>query len=141
MTKTPTPSTEARDLRALLETVVQALTLPYDLDDYDARILRRADLVRVLVREALAEQPGNLGWNLVYLRNQLNAEHVEATQRGKNRCGLCRHPFDATDTRFDGHARHAETPWCRSCVEHCHEGGAEHVCAICDPARYGGGAR
>ncbi|RMB81296.1 hypothetical protein [Streptomyces shenzhenensis] len=82
MTKTPTPSTEARDLRALLETVVQALTLPYDLDDYDARILRRAGLVRVLVREALAEQPGNLGWNLDYLRNQLNAEQAKA-ERGE----------------------------------------------------------
>ncbi|MGI5436179.1 hypothetical protein ACQEV4_01355 [Streptomyces shenzhenensis] len=141
MTKTPTPSTEARDLRALLETVVQALTLPYDLDDYDARILRRAGLVRVLVREALHEEPGNLGWNVDYLRAQLTAEVTEADRRERNRCRKCLTPFDPTDTSFDGRARHNETPFCRACVDNCHDGGTEHVCVICDPARYEGGAR
>jgi hypothetical protein len=53
-------------------------------------------------------------------------------------CGRCRKPFDPADTRFDGAAQYGTTPWCRSCVDNCHEGSAEHVCVICDPARYGG---
>ncbi|MEV0526610.1 hypothetical protein AB0I66_24515 [Streptomyces sp. NPDC050439] len=47
------------------------------------------------------------------------------------KCAKCKQPFDPTDTRFDGHAQHADTPWCRGCVDNCHEGGAEHVCVIC----------
>ncbi|MGW4728906.1 hypothetical protein ACWEQC_06945 [Streptomyces shenzhenensis] len=141
MSRKSAPTTEVRDLRALLETVVQALTLPYDLADYDPRILRRAGLVRVLVGEALKDEPGNLGWNLDHLRSRLAAEQAEADQRERNRCRKCRTPFDPTDTRFDGRARHNETPWCRACVDNCHDGGAEHVCVICDPQRYGGDPR
>ncbi|MBT2673973.1 hypothetical protein J7E95_24760 [Streptomyces sp. ISL-14] len=141
MTRKLTPSMEARDLRALLQVVVEALTLPHDLGDYDARILRRASLARVVAGEALAEQPSNLGWNVDYLRNRLIAEQAEADEREKNKCGRCRRPFDPNDTRFDGHARHKDTPWCRSCVDNCHDGGTEHVCVICDPARYGGERR
>lgn len=50
-------------------------------------------------------------------------------------CGRCRKPFDPTDTRFDGRARYGETPWCRSCVDNCHESQVEHACPVCDPAR------
>ncbi|MFI1165600.1 hypothetical protein ACH4UM_18790 [Streptomyces sp. NPDC020801] len=46
--------------------------------------------------------------------------------------GECRRPFDPADTRFDGHARHAATPFCRCCVDVCHEStDAFHVCAVC----------
>jgi hypothetical protein len=65
---------EARDLRELLTVVVEALTLPHELDDYDARILRRASLAKVIAREALQEKPESLGWNADYLRVKLRAE-------------------------------------------------------------------
>lgn len=62
----------------------------------------------------------------------------EQLSRAENQCRRCRRPFNPTDTRFDGHARHKDSPWCRRCVDNCHDGGAEHVCLICDPQRYGG---
>lgn len=141
MSHKPTPSTEVRDLRALLGAVLDALTLPHDLGDYDARVLRRASLARVVAREALAEGPGSLGWNVDYLRKQLDAEQTEADERAKHSCRLCRTPFDPNDATFDGRARHGETPWCRRCIDKCHDGSAEHVCMICDPQRYGGDGR
>lgn len=67
-------TTEAADLRRLLDT----LTLPYDVDDCDARILRRASIAH----EALAEQPGNLGWNVDYLTQKLAEEQADADRRG-----------------------------------------------------------
>jgi hypothetical protein len=133
-----TPSTEARDLRQLLAVVLDALTIPNGDYDYDQRIDARARIARVTVGEALAESPAQLGWNADFLRQRLAAEQAEADERAKNRCGRCSQPFDAADTRFDGRARYGETRYCRSCVDNCHEGSAEHVCRICDPARYGG---
>ncbi|MVO84152.1 hypothetical protein GPA10_05045 [Streptomyces sp. p1417] len=53
-------------------------------------------------------------------------------------CAACRTAFDPADSRHDGRARYGLTDHCRRCVDRCHEGGAEHVCLICDPARYGG---
>ncbi|CAL9369887.1 hypothetical protein SUDANB140_00831 [Streptomyces sp. enrichment culture] len=48
------------------------------------------------------------------------------------RCGKCRQPFDPSDTRFDGHARHKDTPYCRGCVDRCHDNEvADHRCVIC----------
>jgi hypothetical protein len=56
----------------------------------------------------------------------------ESTQ--PDTCDRCHQPFDPTDTRFDGHARHTETPWCRHCVDNCHEStDAFHKCAVCTP--------
>lgn len=47
-------------------------------------------------------------------------------------CGKCRTAFDPTDTRFDGHAQYHETPYCRSCVDRCHDTEiADHRCVIC----------
>lgn len=48
-------------------------------------------------------------------------------------CGRCKHRFDPADTAFDGHARHADSPWCRRCINQCHDGGADHACPICTP--------
>lgn len=141
MTIKHTAATEARDLRALLTAVLDALTLPHDLDDYDARVLRRAGLARVVAGEALKEASSNLGWNVDYLRSQLVAEQHAADERAKNKCRCCSRSFDPTDTAFDGRSRYRDTPWCRSCVDNCHEGGTEHVCVICDPKRYGGETR
>ncbi|MFE0376210.1 hypothetical protein ACFW1M_11600 [Streptomyces inhibens] len=53
-------------------------------------------------------------------------------------CGRCRCPFDPADTRFDGRARHRETPFCRGCVDACHEStDACHECAVCRAAEGG----
>ncbi|MEU0218947.1 hypothetical protein ABZ281_29325 [Streptomyces sp. NPDC006265] len=136
----PGKPTEA--VRELLAAVLEALTLPHDTPDYDARILRRAGLARVVAGEALAESPSNLGWNTDYLRSKLAAEQAEAEQREKNKCGRCRTPFDPSDMAFDGRARHRETPWCRRCVASCHEStDAFHACPICDPSRRSGDDR
>lgn len=138
----PTPSSEARDLRALLETIRDAITLPYDTPEYDQRIVERAGIARVVAEAALAGDPTNLGLEVDYLRHQLVAEQAEAEKKAKNRCRRCRTPFDPTDTRFDGRARHGETPFCRWCVDRCHEStDAFHACPICDPKRYGGEPR
>ncbi|MEU9406222.1 hypothetical protein AB0E08_11015 [Streptomyces sp. NPDC048281] len=134
-------SSEARDLWALLSVVLEAVTLPYDAYDYDERIRERAGEAKSAVRDAINQGPDRLGWHTDWLRHRLTAEQADAQAREKNRCRRCRTPFDPADGRFDGNARHRETPWCRGCVDNCHEGGAEHVCKICDPARYGGEPR
>ncbi|MCX5601581.1 hypothetical protein OOK29_25865 [Streptomyces phaeochromogenes] len=47
-------------------------------------------------------------------------------------CGKCKQPFDPTDTRFDGRARYHLTPYCRGCVDRCHDNEiADHRCVIC----------
>ncbi|MEU0041041.1 hypothetical protein [Streptomyces sp. NPDC006333] len=138
MTEKPAPATQVGDLRALLEVVLDAITLPFDARDYDRRILDRASWARSTVKGALEEDPADLGWNVGYLRGQLEAEQARADEKAKNACKRCHRPFDPNDARFDGHARHRETPFCRRCTDNCHNGGAEHVCLVCEPLRYGG---
>lgn len=139
MTTKPTPAEEARDLRALLEAVLEAVTLPHSTPEHARRMETRADWVRATVKGALEEDPSGIGWNADYLRRKLRAEETEAADRVKNRCGRCQKPFDPADTRFDGRARHQDGPYCRSCVDNCGDGGTEHVCVICNPKRSGGG--
>ena len=62
--------------RDLLEAVVEALTLPFDVADYAARIEDRAAIARVVVREALAEDPSRMGQNADYLRRRLRDEEA-----------------------------------------------------------------
>ena len=136
---TPTQNPgDARDLRNLLEAVLEAVTLPYSGPEHARRMETRADWVRATVKGALEEDPSGIGWNADFLRGRLAAEQAEADEREKNRCHRCRKPFDQDDTAFDGRARYRDTPHCRGCVDACHDGGAEHVCVICDPKRYGG---
>ncbi|MFJ2568159.1 hypothetical protein ACIO02_35440 [Streptomyces sp. NPDC087568] len=71
---------EVRDLRALLTVVLDALTLPHDVPDYEARILDRAAWARTM-RAALDEDPRDLGWNVDYLRAKLAAEEKTARRR------------------------------------------------------------
>lgn len=53
------------------------------------------------------------------------AEQAEA-------CGKCKRPFNPADPRWDGSARYAETPYCRRCIDGCHEStDAFHRCVIC----------
>jgi hypothetical protein len=51
-------------------------------------------------------------------------------------CAGCAMPFDPDDSRFDGRARHRATPWCRYCIDRCHEGDGAHRCPICATARW-----
>jgi hypothetical protein len=138
---TPKPETgrtaEAAALRALLDAVLDAITVPFDAHDYDQRVLDRTAWVRSTVKAALAGDPGDLGWNVDYLRSKLAAEQADADKRAEGLCKRCHRPFDPSDTRFDGAARHKDTRFCRSCVDNCGDGGTEHVCVICEPERYG----
>ncbi|MFH8792242.1 hypothetical protein [Streptomyces sp. NPDC017941] len=60
-----------------------------------------------------------------------DGEDVEAEQR-PDACAACGTAFDPADTRFDGHAKYTATPWCRRCVERCHDNEiADHRCVIC----------
>jgi hypothetical protein len=131
-------TSEAQDLRALLEATLEAITLPYSVHDYDRRMRERASWVRTTVRAALDESPADLGWNVDFLRKRMTTEQAEADERAKSICRRCHRPFDASDTTFDGRARHKDTPFCRSCADNCADGGTEHVCVICEPNRYGG---
>ncbi|NUO43684.1 MAG: hypothetical protein HOV82_16800 [Streptomyces sp.] len=54
-----------------------------------------------------------------------------AVEQPAEACGKCRRPFDPADTRHDGRARYAETPYCRGCIDLCHEADAFHCCVIC----------
>lgn len=56
---------------------------------------------------------------------------VVAGADGESRCAKCKHPFDPTDPSFDGRAQHRDTPFCRSCVDHCQSTEiADHWCAV-----------
>lgn len=63
------------------------------------------------------------------------AQHLPAEPAATGQpdaCGKCRRPFNPADPRWDGSARHQDTPFCRSCVDACHEStDAFHQCAIC----------
>ncbi|MEV6737904.1 hypothetical protein AB0N14_13615 [Streptomyces sp. NPDC051104] len=71
-----TPSSPEREL---LAAVLEALTLPFDVDDYDRRILERAGFARVSVDGALgeaAERPDAFTWNADWLRRKLREEEA-----------------------------------------------------------------
>lgn len=157
------------EMRDLLAAVLEAIDLPHPAtaggaEVHDRLLSARVMHARVALRNLLDDGP-DLGpaWSAKYLRERLAEQPVAgyvtvdqahaALDAGKSwseavtlpaeedRCGKCRRPFDPSDTRFDGRARYRETPFCGSCIDNCHEGSAEHVCTICDPARYGGEQR
>ncbi|WP_240812564.1 hypothetical protein [Streptomyces sp. DASNCL29] len=64
-------------------------------------------------------------------------EITQPAEKGEpaDTCDRCRQPFDPSDARFDGRARHLYSPFCRRCVDRCHEStDAFHVCAVCRTA-------
>lgn len=141
----------------LLAAITEALTVPLpaiaDADEraYHRLLERRTTDVRIYLATMLDFAGVDISVDAVKLRARTAAtpvtyglyedEQAKVEERENTRCGRCRRPFDPADTRFDGHARHRETPWCRRCIDNCHEGSAEHVCVICDPKRYGGEGR
>jgi hypothetical protein len=79
---TPTQNPgDARDLRNLLEAVLEAVTLPYDTPEHARRMEERAGWVHATVKGALAEDPADIGWNADYLRGRLRAEEAEAAEK------------------------------------------------------------
>lgn len=63
-----------------------------------------------------------------------NDAHPDAIPpRHRGICGRCRESFDPNDTRFDGKAQFGNRPFCRRCVDRCHESNdAGHRCAVCE---------
>lgn len=71
----------ARDLRNLLEAVLEALAVPHDADDYRRRLDARAGWAAATIKGALADDPADIGWNADFLRSKMDAEQAEATRR------------------------------------------------------------
>ncbi|MFE3857810.1 hypothetical protein ACFXPN_42565 [Streptomyces griseorubiginosus] len=96
-------------------------------------------ILREEVAEAFAEaDPARLRAELVQVAAvcaawiaDIDSRRAGAQQQAEG-CGKCKTPFDPTDARFDGHARYAETAYCRRCVDFCHDTEiADHRCVIC----------
>jgi hypothetical protein len=108
-----------------------------------AGVLAWRDVLLEEVYEALAEkETGPLRDELLQVAAVCAAWIADIDSRGtaaeqpaagaRTTCGNCERSFDATDSRFDGHARHSDTPYCRRCVDRCHEAtDAFHRCVIC----------
>lgn len=61
-----------------------------------------------------------------------NPDEKQPAVEASETCGKCKQPFNPADTRFDGHARYHLTPYCRRCVDLCHDNEiADHRCVIC----------
>ncbi|MET8475396.1 hypothetical protein ABZY90_19730 [Streptomyces sp. NPDC006422] len=70
--------------------------------------------------------------NLLSVEPRLIFEYNAAPTQPPTGCAKCKAPFDPTDTRFDGHAQERDTPYCRRCVDCCHDTEiADHRCVIC----------
>lgn len=139
MTEKTAPAGEARDLRALLAVVLDALALDYGADDYDQRLKDRAGLAKVVLQDGLGAND-RLAWNADWLRAKLADEETAAAERAKSKCARCRQPFDRADLRHDGRGQYASTQWCRRCVDRCRESSDTfHQCPVCRDL--GGGNR
>ncbi|MFF7067338.1 hypothetical protein [Streptomyces pseudovenezuelae] len=99
-------------------------------------MVRRLQGQRKYLLTQLAKRDAETGRGDRALREFLTAhpgEDVETPAAvAEEACGKCRQPFDPADTRFDGRARYHETPYCRGCVDRCHDNEiADHRCVIC----------
>lgn len=76
----------------------------------------------------------NEGWEHTDDGDDFCPEHAgtNAKQQLSTACAKCQQPFDPADMRFNGAARWCDSPFCRSCVDRCHEStDFAHECAIC----------
>lgn len=88
------------------------------------------------IEGAAGEEDADPGTILAAVLDRLGivapGQEQPAGEQAAESCGKCRQPFDPTDTRFDGHAQHKLTPYCRRCVDLCHDNeSADHRCVIC----------
>lgn len=157
---TPARAAMPAQLLDLLTAVRDALDIPHAAttghDETRTEILtRRISHTVIALGNVLDGAPLGIPWDTAYLRDRL-AEHPAVgyvtTEQARAAldagtpwadavtppaCARCAREFYETDQRPDGHARHADSPWCRRCIDQCHDGGADHVCVICNRARYG----
>lgn len=99
-------------------------------------MVRRLQGQRKYLLTQLAKRDAETGRGDRALREFLTAHPGEDVEQPaveeSEACAKCRQPFDAADTRFDGHARYHLTPYCRGCVDRCHDNEiADHRCVIC----------
>ncbi|WP_262702011.1 MULTISPECIES: hypothetical protein [Streptomyces] len=74
----------------------------------------------------------NEGWQCDETGDFCPDHKPEEAQEEAAGCEKCKKPFDPTDARFNGRAQYNFSPYCRRCVDHCHEStDAFHVCVIC----------
>ena len=94
----------------------------------EALIAEAREWVRAAVASGILPPPeDDPAWKQAAHR-AANADDVPAPEA----CGKCRKPFDPADTSFDGRARHGQTPYCRGCIDACHESADPgHRCVIC----------
>jgi hypothetical protein len=60
------------------------------------------------------------------MEDDINETHRPAS------CRNCGNAFDSSDTRWNGRARYRSTPWCKACVDRCHDSEiADHRCRVC----------
>jgi hypothetical protein len=53
-------------------------------------------------------------------------------------CQRCVEPFDTMDISYLGRAQYRNSPFCRSCVDRCHDSAsAEHCCIVCQSPHWG----
>jgi hypothetical protein len=141
-------STLTSDILAFLAAVRDALTLSFpDITvpgGYDERgRLMSQSAAAVRSAAAVAVQMGTPSWSVLTESVRDATESIPVTyavrqdtaapdDAAKDACGYCRHPFDPADTRWDGQARYGDTPWCRACVDRCHDTEiADHRCPVC----------
>jgi len=99
-------------------------------DNPEALIAEAREWVRAAVAAGLLPVPSSdPGWKSEARRA---AEEDQPVVDASERCGKCKQPFDPDDKRFDGLARYYLTPYCRGCVDRCHDTEiADHRCVIC----------
>ncbi|MFG2780787.1 hypothetical protein ACGFY7_23405 [Streptomyces prunicolor] len=107
------------------------------------RIARHGDTVHVTLTteeaEAVRDDLGQIWASKIsaagdQLHSLLESVTVpnEEQSAAEEACGKCKRPFDPADTRFGGRAPYADTPYCRGCVDRCHDNNsANHRCVIC----------
>lgn len=100
-----------------------------------AAALREADECIAALPQDHERDPGR-GNAREVLRHMADAAGKDTPAGGESTreatCGRCRRPFDPADTRFDGRARHRQSPFCRGCVDTCHESTDPfHKCPVC----------
>jgi len=89
------------------------------------------------VEGAAGEEGADPGTILHAVLNRLgitvpSADEAKTEEQPAEACAKCKTPFDPADTRFDGHAQYRETPYCRRCIDLCHDNEiADHRCVIC----------